>query len=145
MRHIELITTLGCLNYVLITPNHDIYLVIVFKLTAINPSTVHIFLDPDALGEYTGVKPDEFLTMTKDAMMNTGQIMYDTMQSGMTTMRRNSCSTLSRDSGLHSYPSVERGIGGGYVGPMDYDTGECAQYMCIGGGYVGPTSYDTGE
>ena len=34
---------------------------------------------------------------------------------------------------------------GEYVGPMDYDTGEWAKYLCIGGGYVGPMGYDTGE
>ena len=83
-----------------------------------------LLADPDALGEYTGVKPDEFLSMTKQAMMNTGQIMYDTTLSSMNTGRRNSCSTLSRNGGLSSFPSVDRSADGGYIGPMVYDTGE---------------------
>lgn len=75
------------------------------------------------MGEYTGVKPDEFLTMTKQAMMNTGQIMYDSAFGTMTMSKRNSCSTLSRDNGFNRFPSIENGASGGYLGPALYDTG----------------------
>lgn len=78
----------------------------------------------DAIGEYTGVKPDEFLSMTHQNLMNTGQIMPDSMYNTMTTNgRRNSCSTLnSRLSGVQRYPS---GVtNGAYNGEMDYNTGK---------------------
>ncbi|XP_067947754.1 uncharacterized protein [Watersipora subatra] len=74
----------------------------------------------DALGEYTGVKPDEFLTLDKHAMESSGQIMYDapmgTLQKGV------SCSTIDR---------LDRKKGGAgltaandYSGPIDYSTEE---------------------
>ena len=79
----------------------------------------------DAIGEYTGVKPDEFLSMTEENLVNTGQLVNDSMYNTMTTMgRRNSCSTLnSRGGGVPRYPS---GVvnGAHYGGEMDYNTGE---------------------
>jgi len=73
--------------------------------------------DPDALGEYTGVKPDEFLTLDKHTMEQSGQIMYDTMAKG------NSCSTIDRLERKGS-PSQSYLIAGyRHQGPTDYNTG----------------------
>ena len=78
--------------------------------------------DYDALGEYTGVKPDEFLTLDKRAMESSGQIMYDSNTQMMTMGRGNSCSTLSRDGRISSHPSGPM-TNHGFTGPMDYNTG----------------------
>lgn len=85
---------------------------------------VYLFPDMDALGEYTGVKPDEFLTLDKHEMERSGQIMYDTPTS---TMRAggNSCSTLDRLGGRgRPSPTAARLIPNNRNNsPIDYDTG----------------------
>jgi len=62
--------------------------------------------------------------MTKQTMEKSGQIMYESAIGSMTTGRRNSCSTLNRNSsygGYSSHPHVESG----YVNrAMAYDSGE---------------------
>lgn len=71
-----------------------------------------------AIGEYTGVKPNEFMTLDKKALESSGQILYDNY-STMTMGRKTSCSTLGRNRGVSSNPMVNVA----YDGPMDYETG----------------------
>lgn len=73
-----------------------------------------------AIGEYTGVKPNEFMTLDKTALESSGQIMYDQF-STMTMGRNTSCSTLGR--GLNHNPTGKPVVSNGYDGPMDYETG----------------------
>ena len=83
---------------------------------------ISILTADGAIGEYTGVKPNEFMTLDKTALENSGQIMYDNF-STMTMGRGTSCSTLGR--GLKSQSSSSAGlINNAYDGPpMDYETG----------------------
>ncbi|XP_067947753.1 uncharacterized protein [Watersipora subatra] len=79
----------------------------------------------DAVGEYTGVKPDEFLTLDKKAMESSGQIMYDSNALTMTMGRGNSCSTLSRDCKGRSFPSGQAPTNiPRHTGSVDYNTEE---------------------
>lgn len=73
----------------------------------------------DAIGEYTGVKPDEFLTIDRQAMEKSGMIVTDQMGT-MTMGRGNMCSTLSRNNGGYR-PTVDASK---HDGPIDYDTGK---------------------
>jgi len=77
-------------------------------------------VNEEALGEYTGVKPNEFMTLDKKAMVSSGQIMYDTLNS---TMRRgNSCATLDRMDRKQTKPDIS--MEAKYTGPVDYTTQE---------------------
>ena len=80
-----------------------------------------VCIDEDALGEYTGVKPDEFMTLDKKAMVNSGQIMYDTLNNS-TLARGNMCSTLDRLDRQKNKPQVS--VDTSYSGPVDYNTGK---------------------
>lgn len=83
-----------------------------------------MIVDFDALGEYTGVKPNEFMTLDKRAMENTGQILYDT-QSGTMTIggRGNSCSTINRHGGVSTHPTGVQD-NAAYSGNVDFETGK---------------------
>ncbi|KAF6036676.1 hypothetical protein EB796_005021 [Bugula neritina] len=78
----------------------------------------------NGLGEYTGVKPNEFLTLDKKAMESSGQIMYDTQMSTMTTGRGNSCSTISRSRMSSHPPTSPIHTNYGYSEALDYETDE---------------------
>ncbi|XP_067947755.1 uncharacterized protein [Watersipora subatra] len=75
----------------------------------------------DALGEYTGVKPDEFLTLDKRTMERQGQIMYDTPVGTMG--KGNSCSTLDRIDKKRP-KAVAIKLLNEHQGPTDYETEE---------------------
>ena len=73
--------------------------------------------DADGLGEYTGVKPDEYLTIDKERMERQGLLVnnYGTLSS----MKSNACSTMGSD---RPRPEVDTTP---HVGSVDYDTGRC--------------------
>ena len=89
----------------------------IYKQTCLLSSSV---VDLDALGEYTGVKPDEFLTLDKHTMETTGQIMYDTPTGTMA--KGNSCSTIDRLDRRRGEPAVR--LINNHHGPIDYETGK---------------------
>ena len=79
--------------------------------------------DPDALGEYSGVKPDEFLTIDRKTMEKSGMIFSDHVGTITTMGRGNTASTMTKNGVGGKRPSVEPGIGTNY-GTVDYDTGK---------------------
>ena len=81
--------------------------------------------DKNAIGEYTGAKPNEFVTLDKKAMETSGQIMYDTLNSStLNVSRGNQCSTLDRRrSLLHVSQEVN------YSGSVNYDTGKISKLL----------------
>ena len=81
--------------------------------------------DENALGEYTGAKPNEFVTLDKKAMVSSGQIMYDTLNSSTLNISRgNQCSTLDR---RRTLPHISQGVN--YSGSVNYDTGKISNLL----------------
>ena len=74
------------------------------------------YTDIDALGEYTGVKPDEFVVLDKANLAGEGQIMYD-----MPAQHAISCSTVDRLQGRRNDSSTQ--LLTSFKGPTDYNTG----------------------
>ena len=80
-----------------------------------------LYADPDAIGEYTGVKPDEFLTIDRQHMEKSGLIFSDHVGTITTMGRANTASTLNKNGSVHR-PSLEPGMG--YTNnSIDYETG----------------------
>mgnify|MGYP001800403305 FL=1 len=61
------------------------------------------------------------MTLDKKAMVNSGQIMYDTLNNSTLT-RGNMCSTLDRLDRQKNKPQVS--VDTSYSGPVDYNTGK---------------------
>lgn len=81
-----------------------------------------MFAAGGAIGEYTGVKPNEFMTLDKSALESSGQIMYDPFGNNATMGRGTSCSTLGRN-GVGSRGG-NPAVNAAYDGPTDYDARE---------------------
>lgn len=82
-----------------------------------------VLSDPDALGEYTGVKPDEFLTIDKKHMEQSGMIYSDHMGTITTMGRGNTASTLNKNGSISNRPDIDPSAG--YAnGAIDYETGK---------------------
>lgn len=67
------------------------------------------------------------MTLDKKAMVSSGQIMYDTLNS---TMRRgNSCATLDRMDRKQTKPDIS--MEAKYTGPVDYTTREFNDWLIL--------------
>lgn len=80
------------------------------------------FVDADAIGEYTGVKPDEFLTIDRQHMEKSGLIFSDHVGTITTMGRANTASTLNKNGAVRR-PSLDPGMGYNNEA-IDYETGK---------------------